>query len=627
MTDLTPEERLAHLAFQTLFPDSYPSDQAELVLEKDTTYDDLRQWIAGLWPTLSSAERQQFGRVRKDVTDPVGTNPRSLRDRLMTVLGHDAVARAAGEGGAPAALRTDELTDDQLLSAVRVQLGRADDPGKDSTSMADDNNPADDFTIDERGLPDTFDAEKYTKAVKRLFRDRDVDLSTPTAKAHRAYVTGALIRDSYFDPGSPGFDDAFVDQFDEGYTLAETMATFRLAAQNGRRIRYIDVYVEIAEEISAIKGDEGATVQELAGVSDAVLERGPVDDNLAAKVRSAFDDFVGQTPSYDSLELPDIVTEDSSQGVYEPTNIRSCSMIGAAMHLDRAGLMSAVDQSAQDWREGVLAINGAAGRLYDPYVWEARDRLDPAARQIQYDRIKDLDDYLLRFCSAVSERERATFLSEYLIGAERDRRKPQPQDAGVRKTARDLLGYASLHGWAYAQFAAQRIGNHIRQCVEIIEHPEVQKAYAVIGPWQVVERVNTMSTGRAPNISKELTLASTGKEIIDLLASKSLDIAANRISMPLFPTAEQNGGRAVFSRAEYQRLLGHVENWLAASAVTDSQRFDAAQPREVQSSNSLPAMGGYGGSDSTVVRDQLMQMVGSGQMPTADQLNQLFGAN
>jgi hypothetical protein len=221
------------------------------------------------------------------------------------------------------------------------------------------------------------------------------------------------------------------------------------------------------------------------------------------------------------------------------------------------------------------------------------------------------------------------FLSEYLVGSQRDRRSPQPQDASVRKTARDLLGYASLHGWAYTQFAAQRIGNHIRQCVEIIEHPEVQKAYGVSAALPVVERVITMSTGRTPSISKEFTLASTGKEIIDLLALKAIDIAANRISTPLFPSRDfrRNGNastRAVFSVSEYQLLLGHVENWLAANAITDHQRFDAAQPREVQAVGSLPAPGGFSPPDANAIRDQLMQMVGAGQIPSADQLNQMF---
>ncbi len=656
MTDPRPEERLAYLAYQLLFPESYPSDPAELARRDDPVFQALRSWIESLWPGVSEEVRRRLIRTRKDLTDPVHTNTPALSGHLLALLGANAVSQlsARPNGGGDGAGRA--LPDEQRQkAAARMVLGRAtdeeaeavrswiaeasggtgapaqvhaDDTGKDSISMADDDTSTDNYTIDLRGLPDTFDATKYNKAVKRLFKVRDVDITTAKAKAHRAYVTGALIRDSYFDPKSPGFTDAFVEQFDEGYLLPETLAgnTFT-STRNGLRTRRIDVYFEISGLISEIKGDSAPTVQELAAVSDEVIDRGPVDDNLEAKVRSAFDDFVGQTPSYDTLELPDIVTEDSAQGVYEPVNIRSCSMIGAAMHLDRAGLMSAVDQAAQDWSDGVLPVGDSAGRLFDPYVWDARDRLDPAARQIQYDRIKELDDYLLRFCSAVSERERGLFLSEYLTGSQREKRSPQPQDASVRKTARDLLGYASLHGWAYTQFAARRIGNHIRQCVEIIENSEVQKAYGVNAPLLVVERVNMMSTGVSPNISKEMTLASTGKEIIDLLASKSLDIAANRISTPLFPVAELNGVRAVFSRAEYQLLLGHVENWLAANAITDTERFDAAQPRDMQPTGALPAGGGFMGSDSTAIRDQLMQMVGAGQMPSADQLNQLFGAH
>ena len=39
-------------------------------------------------------------------------------------------------------------------------------------------------------------------------------------------------------------------------------------------------------------------------------------------------------------------------------------------------------------------------------------------------------------------------------------------------------------------------------------------------------------------------------------------------------------------------MLILVENWLAANAVNDSDRFDAAQPREVASSPSIPSFGG-----------------------------------
>ena len=69
----------------------------------------------------------------------------------------------------------------------------------------------------------------------------------------------------------------------------------------------------------------------------------------------------------------------------------------------------------------------------------------------------------------------------------------------------------------------------------------------------------------------------------------------------------------------------HVENWLAANAITDHQRFDAAQPRQVQASGRCRLRGGFSpAGDANALRDQLMQMVGAGQIPSADQLTSMF---
>jgi hypothetical protein len=663
MTDVTVDQRSAYLAYQMLFPTRYPSDPADLASGQDPVFDRLSAFVATVWEGLPDEARRRLRVIRRDLSDPVAHNAPAVQRYLLHLLAEPMLAEIWSRARVGPLPDHDPPDEETQKAAIRVMLGEPapDDPAavrawiaamtpattsapgpaptptadreeKDNTVMSDNNSAVLDVEIDRRGLPDNFRAKRYLRAIKRLFDDRDVDTSLETAQAHAAYVTGALLRDGFFDPASPGFEDAFIRQWNEGYEIAETTETDPrrpsfFTSRDGLRLRKLDVYLQVYKELLVIKAQQTPTVQELAAVSDEVMERGPVDDNLLAKVRSAFDNVVSQAPSFDTLDLPPIITEENSPGVYEPENIRACSLIGAAWHLDRAGLFSAVDQSAQDWNDGVLPVAEGPGRLYDEYVWEADRRLDPAARHVQYQRIKELDDYLLRFCSAVSERERGLFLSEYLVGSQRDRRSPQPQDAAVRKTARDLLGYASLHGWAYTQFAAQRIANHIRECVEIIEHPEVQKAYGVTAPLQVVERVNAMSSGRTPDINKEFTLASTGKEIIDLLALKALDVAANRVSTPLFPTRDfsRNGiPRAVFSVSEYQLLLGHVENWLAANSITDYQRFDAAQPRQVQAVGSLPAPGGFSPPDANALRDQLMQMVGAGQIPSADQLNQMF---
>ncbi|WP_433361221.1 hypothetical protein ACQPZX_28100 [Actinoplanes sp. CA-142083] len=607
--------RLALLAYQLLWPDAYPPEAG------DARWDAVHEHVERLFADLGNGGRRGLQTVSKDTDDPAAKNPPRMRLAVLRAL--------AGRLGLDPRDNTDETT---LAAAIRDAIDR--DLAQDRKDDAMPESKFADITIDMRNLPDTFDPDAYLTGIEKLFNARDIPLTTPTAKAHAAYVTGALLRDSYYDTKSPGFEDAFVEQFNEGYIRPDTVGSGKLPKVDtpAADLRRIEVYLSVFRLINDFNGAQKPSVQEVAFVSDEVIDRGPVNDNTTAKARSAFDDFVGLTPQYDTLDLPPLITEDNTQGAYEPSNIRACAMIGAANHLDRAGLMLAVDQAAQDWSDGVLPVGDPAGRLFDPYVWGARDRLDPAARQIQYDRISELDDYLLRFCSAVSERERGFYLSEYLTGGPQNRRSVQPQDAAVRKTARDLLAYASMHGWAYTAFAARRIGNHIRTCVEIIENAEVQKAYGVTAPWQVVERINTMTSGSTPNLAKELTLSSTGKEVMDLLAAKAKDIAANRAGIPLFPPPDTgvinvNGGgpASVFSASEYQTLLVHVENWLAASAITDTQRYDAAQPREAPAAPSLPQLGGFTAPDPNAIRDQLMQMVNSGQTPSADQVQQLLG--
>jgi hypothetical protein len=669
MADLSIADRLALLAYQMLFRRRFHNTDTD-------EFRRLADAVQRIWDAADPPLRRRLQRVARDVTDPVEDNGGALQDVLLWLLARDELLKLV-DGRA---LAPEEVPERVEQAAARRALGLAsqadvksiqkwlDDrsgtastpPSEEGTDMpSTEVSIADRYVIDGRNLPETFDKAKFRQEIRQRFEDRDLDISKEPTAAHAAYVAGSLLRASYFDPESPGFDEEFTETFDRGYDQAETV-------DPRPRMLHRDVYSNVGAEVRNLKkeGDK-PTVQEVAAVSDDVLERGPVDDNFTAKVRNAHDDFVSRTPVYDSLELPDVVTDETAEAEVEPANIRAVAMVYASNKLDLAQLMTAVDSAAQDWSDGVLPVQETAGRLFDEYVWNARDRLDPAARQIQYDRIGEFDGYILRFCSATSEFDRSRYLSEYLLNQPGTRRTPQPRDAAVRKTARDLLAYASLHGWAYAQFAAKRMGNHIRQCVEIIEHAEVQKAYSAQGPWQVVERVSAMTTGRAPDIAKQRCLASTGKEIVDMLASKAADIAASLSRYPLFPppddyvvSTEKISGakvsttrasrsaagspgdavttpltmpqRSVFSTDEYARLLNLVESWLAANSVNDSTRFDAAQPREVATSPSIPSFNGssngFGGFDSDAVKNQLMQMVSAGQMPTADQVNQLFGA-
>lgn len=660
MPDLSVPQRLAYLATAMLFPESYPDDY--------DTFERVRAYARATWERLPAEDRRPLGFVRKQVDDPVEDNPGRLQDLWLAHLARRPLAEHAAAAGIelPDSVLLTEVPEEVRHAAVRTALGlgRPEDerrlrewfdsgsaPSTPTTEEGHDmpeefGDPYDGrYALDKRNLPDGFDEEGFEEAVTQLFLNRnadprpgeheDLDATTLRIRAHRANVIGALLGASYLDPSGPGFDDTFVEYYNDGFELVDLVRANGVVAPG--KVRRLDVYAAVAQEISELK-DGDPTYQEVAAVSGEVIDRGPVNDNFDAKVRSALDDFVSKTPVYDSLNLPDIVTDETAQAEVEPTNIRAVSMVYAARELESAFLLPAVQVIAQDWTDGFTPVGDALGRLLDRYVWGARDRLDAAAREVQFERIAELDTHLMRLCSAISERDRAQYLSEYLTPGDR-RRSAQPRDAAVRKSARDLLAYASLHGWAYPQFAAKRLGNQIRECVTIVDHPEAQKAYGVQGPWQLVERVATMAGGSVPNIAQHRALAATGKAIMDMLATKAKAIAASVSSTPLFPPPRGSDGfsgservrTTVFTATEYEVLLTHVDNWLAASGVNDRERMEASQIRETAPSASLPMFGGGaaqdGGINAGAVKDQLMNMVSAGQMPTMDQLNQLFRSN
>lgn len=638
------EERLAYLAFNMLFPDQFSG-----VPEKDEQhelYQRILDHVAAVWDGLPDSTRKSLDGVYKKIDDPL-SNRAYVKNGILSILAdsylHDRAAAAGIEDEPPI---TDKMRPIREAGA-RLMLGHSTDadkrlidrwieihggnvgmppPGGDGDSGAGGHLYDGGFEVDRRNLPDSFDHAAQADLVDHvtvLAAERDLDDGDPADAAQIAYILGSLIRGSYYSANSPGFASTFSDEYNKGFVKVESL--------DGDRIIARQVYVRVAGEIADIKGSE-PSVQEVAAVSDDVIDLGPVDDhNFRAKVRASHTDFVARQPSYDSLDLPDIVTDDTAQAEVEPTNVRAVSMIYAASHLE--SMIQACDQIAQDWTDGYIPVGESASRDLDAYVWNARDRLDATAREIQTDKIKDLESHLLRFCSATSERDRSRYLSEYLVGDNR-RTSAQPRDAAVRKAARDMLAFASLHGWAYAQSASKRLGNQIRECTSIVSNPEVQKAYGVQGPWQLIERSHQMNTGFIPPVAKERTLASTGKEILDLLATKSKDIAASLAKDPLFPTDDVRGGRSIFTYDEYEQLLGHVENWLAANGINDNERVAASRINDKSSAPSLPSFGGgggFGGSgfDVNTARDQLMQMAATGQVIDPGQINQLFniGAN
>jgi len=214
-------------------------------------------------------------------------------------------------------------------------------------------------------------------------------------------------------------------------------------------------------------------------------------------------------------------------------------------------------------------------------------------------------------------------------------RRPALSTTGeqVRKAGRDLAANVSLYGWAGTQADAHRLKNHIKTAFSILKMPQIQKAYGVSNPYQVIERVSSNEFGQAPNIVKWRTMAEAGTALLNLI-SKYAGVWSTNSAQSLFPEPDPLSQSRVtpsdIPAADRDVFLLQATNWLAVQGVGNDQVNKMSEPADTMYSPSLPAFGAVsnknGASGGVDVMDKLRQMVASGSAPSIDQLKDMIPA-
>jgi hypothetical protein len=243
----------------------------------------------------------------------------------------------------------------------------------------------------------------------------------------------------------------------------------------------------------------------------------------------------------------------------------------------------------------------------------------------------EFEGSFIRFLAALSEISRQERFADLFNGSQT--RGLTLTEEYVRKAGRDLAANASLYGWGYTHFAARRLNNHIHRAWDVLQLPEIQRAYGVTNSWQVIERVAATEFGQAPNIVKFRTMAESGQKILNIIAAHPS--AWTRSDQKLFedePPVRRPRGRnapppAAIPYREKQELMRQAEYWLAVNGIKDEQVDQYAEPSESAIAPSIPSYGGAAGNGNGDIAEQLRQMVAAGQAPTLDQLQRLLPIN
>lgn len=519
------------------------------------------------------------------------------------------------------------------------------------------------YEFDLRNLPEKLKQAAaqtdFTDAVRDELKS-SYDIDGSDALTHAA-VVGILLLGENFDPLAPGFTDAIRRGRDE--LLAKTRD------YSGALVSNKKVYEEIEKIIPTLpgRGPDGAGnvhifFQEFASVGRFVIKNAaeiPLGHpHLPRQVERAEDEFVGGPPIFDSLELPPLTGDDGSDTEIEPENIKAVGMIYAAYELEDMRLFNVVDRITELFQNGQLPIGfDAGGRAIDDYLWNTEDRMNEAARRMVYSRVlgvkggdvskevqpnTQFEGLFIRFLSSLAEYDRQQRVADIV-----QRNRPLNLTSEyVRKAGRDLAANLSLYGWGGTHFAARRLRQHIDQALDILKQPSVQKAYGVTNIYGVIERVASSEFNTVPNIVKNRTMAEAGKAIIDIVA-KHADKWSRTGTAPLFselPAGFSSSGGTFGLPTNFlvvtpdipdedrDTLLRQTQYWLAVNGIKDAQVDKYSEPEIAAYAPSLPSFGGFmGGGGATKGNggtpdgmEKIKQMVTQGQVPSLDQLQQLF---
>ena len=115
--------------------------------------------------------------------------------------------------------------------------------------------------------------------------------------------------------------------------------------------------------------------------------------------------------------------------------------------------------------------------------------------------------------------------------------------------------------------AAQRLAADVRRLFEILGDRELQQAFGARDAWGVIEQVSASDLGGARNTARYRTLSEAGSRILGWLADHAQALSSAGNAAP--------GGAQTDAD-----LVDAVEQWLAASGVSDDAVEELSQPGE-----------------------------------------------
>lgn len=487
------------------------------------------------------------------------------------------------------------------------------------------------------------------KALMRL----DADVEGEDQNRIIASTAGILLLDGHHDPD----ERAFFSHVSTAYMeLMEAASASRPEIREGdgdfhQKRHVFEAVSDVLEEEGSGTVFYDAYAAVSRGMADTFDTRSPGSAGFAPAVLARYQAATLAAGGGDGggsgiafLDLPPLHDPGGENDEIKPDNIAAISAIYVVYQCEQLMLFKCVERIVELFMAGLLPMSGDnLARKLDDYYWNREDQVSEAGRYANYARAlgapggdigpdaptnSEFNMHLMRCVSTIAA-----------VQSERSYAALFAQPGGItsltkgeyaRKAMRDWAANCTLFGYAGAQFAAERLGNQLRQAMEILQLPRIKEIYGVNTMWQVIERVAQSEFGVTVNISKHVTLAEETRVIMGVLADRAA-IWSQSSGRPLFSVPGVEGDLDLETS---NRLFRAAQYFLAVNGVQDTSIREYSQPVETPAMPSVPSFGSFGGDGAGIgggaggdVAGQIKDLLGRGITPDAAQLKSILGVN
>lgn len=289
---------------------------------------------------------------------------------------------------------------------------------------------------------------------------------------------------------------------------------------------------------------------------------------------SAFVDLIGLGPrgavGFDQVAYPSI-TPDFDDAVV-PSQLHAAAELYYLYQHERMKIFEVVDTLVRLFRLGKMRIQrgpGARGlyllQKWEPLRYKRADRMVAYRRAFNYGNAqapagavvnRNFHRQMVGFMVALGQYFRDLLIGEVIRGGQVIEQRPFGSVATVQRIGLDLRYALDRSTYGNIFSLAMETGHHLKAVLQLLDTPDIKKAFDANTKWDVVEIVSNRYLGGVAEPSQRAKMAESGRRILQFVADNDFKTAIDPI---LFQSLVRPMG-------------AHAEAWVAAYRMTPEGR-------------------------------------------------------